>query len=80
MSMIGDTKRTEEDLLGFIDSYWEEFWTSPSYDQIGLYLGLSSKGSVHHHVHRLVDKGVLEKKKVPGDGRPLFRRRGYTWR
>jgi SOS-response transcriptional repressor LexA len=77
--MIGETRRTEEDLLGFIDAYWDEFWTSPSYDQIGLFLGLSSKSTVHHHVHRLVEKGRLEMKQVPGARRPLFRRRGHSW-
>lgn len=77
--MIGHTQHTEANLLAFIDSYWNEFWTSPSYDQIGLFLGLSSKASVHHHVHRLVEKGALEKKQVPGDGRPLFRRKGFAW-
>lgn len=75
--MIGNTERSEAELLDFIDSYWDEFWTSPSYEQIGLFLGLASKGSVHYHVHRLVEKGVLEKKQVPGDTRPLFRRKGY---
>lgn len=75
--MIGT--RTEAELLAFIDSYWTEYWTSPSYDQIGLFLGLSSKGSVHYHVHRLVEKGVLEMKKVPGAARPLFRRKGFRW-
>ena len=78
--MIGHTKRTEQDLLDFIDSYWNEFWTSPTYEQMGLFLGLSSKGSVHYHVHLLVDANVLEMKKVPGSNRPLFRRKGYTWR
>ena len=77
--MIGHTQRTEADLLAFIDSYWNEFWTSPSYDQIGLFLGLNSKASVSHHLHRLVQEGVLEKKQVPGDARPLFRRKGYSW-
>jgi SOS-response transcriptional repressor LexA len=77
--MIGETKRTEDDLLAFIDSYWEEFWTSPSYEQIGLFLGLSSKSSVHYHVHRLIEAGVLELKQVPGSRRPLFRRKGFQW-
>ena len=71
---IGETKHTETDLLAFIDAYWEEFWTSPSYEQMGLFLGLSSRSSVHHHVHKLVKKGVLEMKQVPGARRPLFRR------
>lgn len=78
--MIGETRHSEEELLAFIDAYWEEYWTSPSYDQIGLFLGLSAKSSVHHHVHRLVDKGVLERKDVPGSSRPLFRRKGYEWK
>lgn len=78
--MIGWTKRSEKDLLDFIDSYWNEFWTSPTYDQIGLFLGLSSKSTVLVHMHRLVEKGVLEKKQVPGSRRPLFRRKNMQWK
>ena len=74
--MIGNTGRSEAELLAFIDSYWDEFWTSPSYDQIALFLSLS-KSTAHHHVHRLVERDVIVMKQVPGDGRPLFRRKGY---
>lgn len=74
--MIGNTGKSETELLAFIDSYWDEFWTSPSYDQIALFLGLS-KSTAHHHIHRLVERGSLVMKQVPGDGRPLFRRKGY---
>lgn len=72
--MIGETGRTEEELLAFIDSYWNEFWTSPSYEQIGLFLGLASKATVSYHMQKLVEEGLLEKKQVPGSRRPLFRR------
>lgn len=71
--MIG--KRTEEEVVAFIDAYWSEYWTSPSYDQIGLYVGLSSKSTVSVHMHRLVKKGLLEKKGSSDTRRGvLFRR------
>lgn len=72
--MIGETRVSEEDLLVFIDNYWDLWWTSPSYDQIGLFLGLSSKASVSYHLEKLIARGLLEKKLVPGSRRPLFRR------
>lgn len=55
---------TERDqrLLDFIDSYWEQFWTSPAYSQICEHMSWSSKETAHRHLHRLMALGLLEKK------------------
>lgn len=71
--MIG--KRTNEELLAFIDAYWEEHWTSPSYEQIALFAGIKSKSTVSYHLVRLVEEGVLEKKAQPDKHRHVLYRR-----
>lgn len=59
--MMGLTKRQSE-ALAFIRGFIEAHGYSPSYDEIGVALGLrpKSKGTVHAVVHRLVERGALE--------------------
>lgn len=61
-------------LLCFIDEYWQRYWTSPSYREIGDFLGLASSSSVHNVLKRLVREGLLEQQESPrGDRSVLYR-------
>lgn len=71
--MIGT--RTAEEVLQFIDDFWDQYWTSPSYARIGQFTGLASRSTVHKHMHRLVAKGLLEKRENPDIRRSVLYRR-----
>lgn len=71
--MIG--KRTDEEVLEFIDAFWDEYWTSPSYEQIGNFASVSSKSVVSYHLKRLVAEGALEEKRQLDIRRSVLYRR-----
>lgn len=50
-------------IIGFIDGYWIENWTSPSVREIAAYVGLSIS-STHYRLHKLVDMCLLERKEL----------------
>lgn len=73
MSRIG--QRDEASLLAYIDSYWEEYWTSPSYTQLLEFTGLRSKATIYYHLKRLVESGKLEERKQADVRRSVLYRR-----
>jgi repressor LexA len=53
--------RRQREVFDFVRSFVEERGYSPSLEEIGEHLGLSSVATVHKHVQHLVDKGYLRK-------------------
>src|SRR5262245_59056219 len=54
------TKRQRQ-ILDFIGGFIEERGYSPSLEEIGSHFGLSSVATVHKHVSRLVEKGLVRR-------------------
>lgn len=52
--------RTRDRILMFIDQYTSEHGFSPTLREIAEGVGLSSPGSVHHHVALLKEEGLLK--------------------
>jgi repressor LexA len=53
--------RRQREIYDFIRSFVAEKGYSPSLEEIGAAIGLSSVATVHKHVHHLVEKGLLRK-------------------
>jgi len=53
--------RRQREVYDFIRSFVEANGYSPSLEEIGSHLGLSSVATVHKHVQHLVEKGYLRK-------------------
>jgi len=53
--------RRQREVYDFIRSFVDAHGYSPSLEEIGHHLGLSSVATVHKHVQHLVDKGMLRK-------------------
>ena len=53
--------RRQKQVLDVIRDFINERGYSPSLEEIGGELGLSSVATVHKHVHHLVEKGFLKK-------------------
>lgn len=51
-------------VLNFIEDYWTENWTSPTYQEIANGIGVSSKATSYDIVQRLVRHGFLERKDI----------------
>lgn len=51
----------EQSVFDFIARHYEHHNTSPTLAEIGLAVGIRSRGTVHRHVNNLVAKGWLEK-------------------
>ncbi|MEA3273341.1 MAG: transcriptional repressor LexA [Patescibacteria group bacterium] len=56
------TKRQKE-ILNFIKSYKERENQAPSLEEIKKYLNLSAVSTVHYHIKKLKDAGLLQKRK-----------------
>lgn len=54
------TKRQRQ-ILDYIGTFIEERGYSPSLEEIGAHFGLSSVATVHKHVSRLVEKGLVRR-------------------
>lgn len=54
--------RRQRQILDFIGSFIEENGYSPSLEEIGDHLGLSSVATVHKHVSLLVEKGLVRRR------------------
>ncbi|KKB81038.1 hypothetical protein VW35_02400 [Devosia soli] len=52
---------SQSKMLAFVEAFIDEHGYSPTYDQIGAGLGLSSKSAVHRGVHQLVARGAMRK-------------------
>ena len=61
----------QQEICHFIETFWEAHWTSPTVGQIADALGLKSKASVHRHLMKMVEEGILERR-VTG-GRVIYR-------
>ena len=53
--------RRQREILDFVSGFIAERGYSPSLEEIGARFGLSSVATVHKHVQRLVEKGMLQK-------------------
>ena len=53
--------RRQREIYDFVCSFVGERGYSPSLEEIGAHFGLSSVATVHKHVQRLVEKGLLRK-------------------
>lgn len=64
--MSDEPTRREADVLSFIVDYYRDHGMPPILDEIGSALGISSRGVVHGHVTRLVNKGKLSPRMLRG--------------
>lgn len=54
----------QQEIVHFIESFWDEHWTSPTVAQIAEAIGVKSKDTIHHHLMKMVDEGILERRKI----------------
>jgi len=52
--------RRQQEIYNHLHNNAEHFAHPPTYDELCLELGLSSRGSLHKHIHALVDAGLVE--------------------
>jgi repressor LexA len=72
------TKRQRE-ILSFLDDFIEEKGYSPSLEEVGLGLGLSSLATVHVHLKNLEEKRMI--RRLPNRGRSIeLTSAGQKWR
>ena len=57
--------RRQKQVYDFLAGFVEEHGYSPSFEEIGEGLGLSSLATVHKHVSNLEEKGLLEARLQP---------------
>jgi repressor LexA len=62
----------ERDIVLYINEYWQNNWTSPTVREIGMHLGIASPATVHYHLRRLTERGVLQSRKL-SSRRVLYR-------
>jgi len=53
--------RRQREVYDFLDQFIEEHGYSPSFEEIGSALGLSSLATVHKHLNNLQEKGMLNR-------------------
>ena len=53
--------RRQREVYDFLDHFIEEHGYSPSFEEIGSALGLSSLATVHKHLNNLQEKGMLNR-------------------
>jgi len=53
--------RRQKEVYDFLDQFIEEHGYSPSFEEIGAALGLSSSATVHKHLNNLQEKGLLSR-------------------
>jgi repressor LexA len=53
--------RRQKEVYDFLQQFIEEHGYSPSFEEIGAGLGLSSLATVHKHLNNLQDKGLLKR-------------------
>ena len=56
----------QEQILHYIETYKQQYGYAPSVREIGKGVGLASTSSVHAHLKRLQEQGLIEKQ----EGRP----------
>lgn len=61
--MMGLTLRQRE-CLDFIRAHVKEKGVSPTFDEIRVALGLSSKSGIHRLIHALVERGLVRTKRL----------------
>jgi repressor LexA len=61
----------QQDCLEFVRRYVEENGYSPSYDELRVALGLTSKSVVYRIVNALIGRGHLRREGRPGSARAL---------
>lgn len=52
--------RRQTEIIQFLEQHGERFTHPPTLDELCKELGLSSRGSLHKHIHALIDAGLLE--------------------
>ncbi len=53
--------RRQREVYDFLQNFIEEHGYSPSFEEIGAGLGLSSLATVHKHISNLQEKGLLKR-------------------
>src|ERR1700746_1322553 len=53
--------RRQREVYDFLQTFIEEHGYSPSFEEIGAGLGLSSLATVHKHISNLQEKGLLKR-------------------
>ena len=53
--------RRQREVYDFLQNFMEEHGYSPSFEEIGAGLGLSSLATVHKHINNLQEKGLLKR-------------------
>lgn len=62
--------KKQKNVLDFIEKYFNNKGYSPSYEEIGNALGLSSKSTVFKHIKSLKERGVIGT--IPGKKRSIY--------
>ncbi len=60
----------QKNVLDFIEKYFNDKGYSPSYEEIGAALGLSSKSTVFKHIKSLKERGIIDT--IPGKKRSIY--------
>lgn len=53
-------KETREAILNCIIEYIDKHGYAPSYEEIGHIVGINSKSTIHNHIHKMLECGMLE--------------------
>ena len=62
--------KKQKNVLDFIKKYFNDKGYSPSYEEIGAALGLSSKSTVFKHIKSLKERGFIDT--IPGKKRSIY--------
>lgn len=62
---------TRKEILGFIIAYMEQHGYSPSYQEIGEAVNLRSKSTIHDHISKMIERGMLETDAPEGSQRAI---------
>ena len=62
--------KKQKNVLDFIEKYFNDKGYSPSYEEIGAALGLSSKSTVFKHIKSLKERGFIDT--IPGKKRSIY--------
>lgn len=64
-------RKTWDAIVNFVVGYFQEHGYAPSFEEIGQGIGLKSRSSVHGHIKRMLEEGVLESDASDGTPRAI---------
>lgn len=75
---MGRGEYVRKNIYDAIVSYIEQHGYAPSIDEIGKMVGLKSKASIHNHLDKMFNTGMIESDAPPGSARAI-RVKGYEF-